>query len=141
MLKITIHRGTYQVGGCITEIATGTTRIFIDMGDNLPGEQEKLSDKQRKDLVDNIFANNKRADEAVFYTHSHPDHTGMMTLVPSHVVQYMNQGTKDILEIMTKVQLDRLHPSKRILELFGLQESFRKKLKNKIKLKRSSCGL
>ena len=32
-MQITIHRGTHQIGGCITEIATASSRIFIDMGD------------------------------------------------------------------------------------------------------------
>ena len=34
---INIHRGLEQIGGCITEISTETSRVFIDMGQNLPG--------------------------------------------------------------------------------------------------------
>ena len=33
-----IHRGTKQIGGCITEITSDKgTRIIIDIGVNLPG--------------------------------------------------------------------------------------------------------
>lgn len=35
-MKITIHRGIDQIGGCITEIATEKARILIDLGQNLP---------------------------------------------------------------------------------------------------------
>lgn len=31
-MKVTIHRGINQIGGCITEIATSNTRILIDLG-------------------------------------------------------------------------------------------------------------
>lgn len=36
-MKIKIHRGLDQIGGCITEIWTDTSRVFIDFGQNLPG--------------------------------------------------------------------------------------------------------
>lgn len=34
-MKITIHRGIAQIGGCITEIATEKVRVLIDLGQNL----------------------------------------------------------------------------------------------------------
>ena len=36
-MKITIHRGTHQIGGCATEICTAYTRIFVDFGSALDG--------------------------------------------------------------------------------------------------------
>lgn len=36
-MELIIHRGLEQIGGCITEIRTATSRVFIDMGQNLPG--------------------------------------------------------------------------------------------------------
>ena len=39
-MKITIHRGANQIGGCITEIATKDAKIFIDLGSNLPGSDK-----------------------------------------------------------------------------------------------------
>ena len=42
-MKILIHRGANQIGGCITEIQSAAgTRILIDLGHNLPGESETL---------------------------------------------------------------------------------------------------
>ena len=38
-MKIAIHRGINQIGGCITEIATDVSKIMIDLGQNLPNTQ------------------------------------------------------------------------------------------------------
>ncbi len=40
-MKLTIHRGTNQIGGCITEIESGGYKIFIDFGEQLPGVEIK----------------------------------------------------------------------------------------------------
>ena len=38
-MEIIIHRGTHQIGGCVTEIKTEEARIIIDMGTPLPGSK------------------------------------------------------------------------------------------------------
>ena len=98
-MQITIHRGIAQIGGCITEISTATTRIFIDMGDNLVGSGIVLSSEEKEEFVTTLFAQKKRDTEAVFFTHSHSDHTGMIGLIPESVPKYMSQGSKDLLLI------------------------------------------
>lgn len=35
-MDIIIHRGTHQVGGCVTEISTGNNKILTDVGPDLP---------------------------------------------------------------------------------------------------------
>ena len=102
-MQIIIHRGTHQIGGCITEIATASSRIFIDMGDNLPGLETPLTDAQKQALVESLCNHNKRTHEAVIYTHGHFDHVGMLEYVPTSMEQYMSQGTKDILLLKEEV--------------------------------------
>lgn len=46
-MKIQIHRGARQIGGCITEIATEGCRILIDLGSNLPGNSPDGADGDR----------------------------------------------------------------------------------------------
>lgn len=92
-MQINIHRGLDQIGGCITEISTKSSRIFIDMGDNLPSE-DAMSDADKRELVRRLFANNVKENETVFYTHAHADHIGMIAYVPGDVPQYMSEGTK-----------------------------------------------
>ena len=36
-MKITIHRGTDQIGGCVTEYEDEGWKLFIDYGEQLPG--------------------------------------------------------------------------------------------------------
>ena len=39
-MKLRILKGTNQIGGCITEISTGHTKIIIDFGEDLDGKKE-----------------------------------------------------------------------------------------------------
>lgn len=96
-MHITVHRGN-QIGGCITEISTATSRVFIDMGDNLPGKGA-LSSVEKQAYVNDIFARSSKRHQAVFYTHAHADHMGMMQYVPDGVEQYMSKGSKQHTQI------------------------------------------
>ena len=98
-MKIKVHRGHDQIGGCITEISTDTSRIFIDFGQNLPGNGEPTTPEEDETLVKKIFAQNKKQYEAVFYTHGHEDHVGLFEYIPEDVSQYMSEGSKGLLEI------------------------------------------
>lgn len=98
-MNIKIHRGLDQIGGCITEISTETSRVFIDFGQNLPGNGEPTTPEEDQALVAGIFAQNKKLHEAVFYTHGHGDHIGLMEFIPKDVPQYMSKGTQELLLI------------------------------------------
>mgnify|MGYP000357609785 CR=1 FL=1 len=58
-MEIKIHRGLDQIGGCITEIWTDTSRVFIDFGQNLPGNGEPSTPEEDEKMVESIFANTK----------------------------------------------------------------------------------
>lgn len=69
-MKIIIHRGIDQIGGCITEIATDKTRILIDLGQNLPdGEGVVSDDLANYKAIERITRNL----DAIIYTHYHGD--------------------------------------------------------------------
>ena len=92
-MKILIHRGANQIGGCITEIqSAGGTRILIDLGHNLPGEtesQDKFDDPSNLSvLLEGI--------SGIVYTHNHGDHLGFFDKVPSDVPQYIGEMSKDV---------------------------------------------
>lgn len=98
-MNIIVHRGLEQIGGCITEISTATSRVFIDFGQNLPGNGEATTPEQDKLMVERIFATNTKTHEAVFYTHGHEDHVGLFEFIPPYVPQYISDGTKELLLI------------------------------------------
>ena len=50
-MNIRIHRGTHQIGGCVTEYEYGGWRLFVDYGEELPGGP-KTGDLQIEGLTD-----------------------------------------------------------------------------------------
>lgn len=93
-MKITIHRGIDQIGGCITEIATDKARILIDLGLNLPnGEEIVQDDFANHDAIETLTEN----IDAIFYTHYHGDHLGLFYLVPDSIAQYIGKVSKKVV--------------------------------------------
>lgn len=84
---IKIHRGD-QIGGCVTEIWTETTRILIDFGEELPGSknEEKFE-----------FPWEERPVDAVFFTHYHGDHIGRFVEACQHTDVYMSELSREVL--------------------------------------------
>ena len=132
-MEIKIHRGLDQIGGCITEISTETSRVFIDFGQNLPGNGEPTTPEEDKELVSRILAQNKKEHEAVFYTHGHEDHVGLFVYVPDGVPQYMSEGTKELLSI--KYQLLYEGADRRVTDT--LDKGFDQQEQNDALLKRT----
>jgi len=93
-MKITIHRGINQIGGCITEIATYKARILIDLGQNLPdGEGIVIDNFSNKESIEKLT----KGIDAIFYTHYHGDHLGLFPHVPEIVNQYIGEIAKKIV--------------------------------------------
>jgi ribonuclease J len=111
-----IHRGTHQIGGCITEIKTETSRIVIDFGANLPGLETKL-DKSDEQLAYEVFG--QKACNAVLFTHYHGDHYGMYKKIPKGIPLYIGATAKKILEVLTK-KLDTLTSEKGLPIIQGM---------------------
>lgn len=94
-MKVIVHRGASQIGGCITEIATDGCKIIIDLGTNLPGSMG--DDWQHWDLSPSQVESLTADIDAIFYTHYHSDHVGLLHEVPAHVPQYIGSGAKAVL--------------------------------------------
>ncbi len=92
-MKITIHRGINQIGGCITEIQSSSgTKIFIDLGHNLPDADGQAEDEY--DVPENL---DRLIDgiSAVFYTHYHRDHIAFEAAVAKKGIdQYLGRQAK-----------------------------------------------
>jgi mRNA degradation ribonuclease J1/J2 len=78
-MKITIHRGINQIGGCITEIATNNNCILIDLGQNLPDNEGNIEDNLANPQAIKTLTNGV---DAIFYTHYHGDHVELYRYVP-----------------------------------------------------------
>ena len=113
-MKLTIHRGTHEIGGTCVELATDNTRILIDIG--LPlvdedGQSFKLGnylDLSKAELVKKKLAKEisglykedlkSKPPDAILISHSHPDHYGLMPFVKSQIPLYLSEGCLELIK-------------------------------------------
>lgn len=112
--KIVIHRGTNQIGGCVTEIKTENHRIFIDFGEELPGTEGDTHELKIEGLN---YAGEKC--DGVFFTHYHGDHVGMFQTIQEDIPLYMGECSRQIMltineTIENKEALNILRDDKRM---------------------------
>ena len=89
---LTIHRGARQIGGCVTEIATGQSRVFIDFGSDLPGSPsigEPLA-------IDGLTCGDG-SKSALFLSHYHTDHVGRLSEVMPDIPVYIGSTAKEMM--------------------------------------------
>ena len=94
-MKLCIHRGTRQIGGIAAEISTASTRILIDMGDELSLDPNFVSAPLD---IPGVTDANGRCD-AVLFTHYHGDHTGQMLRIRPDIPLYAGALAKDIMRL------------------------------------------
>ena len=94
-MNIIIHRGTHQIGGCATEYRTKNTRIFIDFGAELDSKNARPFD------IEGITKGKTNCD-AVFFTHYHGDHMGLLDTINKDIPLYMGVASKEIAQILNK---------------------------------------
>lgn len=97
-MKICIHRGTHQIGGIATEIATKTTRILIDMGEELSLDADFVS----APLSIPWATDANGYCDGVLFTHYHGDHVGQMMRIRAEIPLYAGALAKEIMELSAK---------------------------------------
>lgn len=109
-MRITVHRGTREIGGSCIEVATNHTHIILDAGLPLvndkrePFDSSGLRDKSVEQLiadgtapnVEGLF-NAGKAPRAIFLSHSHQDHSGLLHLTKPEIPIYASKGTSKLL--------------------------------------------
>ena len=111
-MQITIHRGTKEVGGSCVEIRSDRAKILIDIGLPLdfgdkPQEEQEQIRKQSAEWA-------KDAD-AIFISHYHADHFGLLTESDFHTPLFMTRGTYEMLCVNDIVQRKSLTQNARIV--------------------------
>lgn len=90
-MEVKILSGTNKIGGCITEISSVSgTRIIIDYGTDLKSNDVK-------DIEGLTFEASKY--DAVFITHSHGDHIGLIDFINDDIPVYVEKVSKGIHNI------------------------------------------
>lgn len=90
-MKITIHRGTHEIGGCVTEYEYNGWKLFVDFGEKLPGasvsnEPLKIEGLTYGDL----------SKSALIITHYHGDHIGKIYEIAKSIPVYMGYTACEI---------------------------------------------
>lgn len=112
-MRLKIHRGTNQIGGNIVEVATATTRIILDCGKNLP----PLDGTYGEDTIhiEGLTVGESRYN-AVFITHYHADHCGLVERINPDIPVYMSRETKNVLDIISDFNDSLMPRADRILQ-------------------------
>lgn len=90
-MKIRIIKGTNQIGGCITEITSKNAKILIDFGNDLEDTKESFE-------LDGLTYNKSKYN-AVFITHSHMDHIGLINKINEDIPIYVEECSLKIYNI------------------------------------------
>lgn len=90
-MKITVHRGSNQIGGCVTEYESNGWKLFVDYGEQLPGTPTS----EKKLEIDGLTCGDIRKS-ALLITHYHGDHIGKITELPPELPIYMGKMAKEI---------------------------------------------
>jgi len=97
-MEVKILKGTNQIGGCITEITSNKgTKIIIDFGEDLP--DDNTNSHCENPNIDGLTTGNTQYD-AVFITHSHGDHIGLINYILDDIPIYVEPISKKIYELL-----------------------------------------
>jgi len=102
-MKIVIHRGAKQIGGVVVELSSDKNRVFIDIGDDLPGVEALPFEG-----IEGLTCGDTTGS-ALFLTHYHGDHIGRLASVQPDIPVYIGETAKQILlNLAKRVKRDSL---------------------------------
>ena len=117
-LTIKIHRGTHQIGGCVTEYECDGFHLFVDYGEELPGGPKK-GDLQVEGLTYGDVQNS-----ALLITHYHGDHIGNIIKLPKELPIYMGKVGRDIQKVLSNHLKNKIKAHKLMLERLESVKTF-----------------
>lgn len=90
-IRITVHRGSNQIGGCVTEYECRGFHLFVDYGEQLPGYEH--AEMEIEGLTKGNVSNS-----ALLITHYHGDHIGKVSELSSEIPVYMGKTGCEICQ-------------------------------------------
>lgn len=90
-MKITIHRGTNQIEGCVTEYEQDGWHLFVDYGEQLVGVANVSPSIQIDGLTHGDVTKS-----ALLITHHHADHIGKIGELPEDLPIFIGAVAKEI---------------------------------------------
>ena len=103
-MKIRILRGTNQIGGSSVIIATKNAKVVIDFGSELNDNPQKLE-------VGGLTSGKSDID-AVFFSHNHSDHVGLIDTINNDISIYMGKTSLELLKMFAERTKERQYTLK-----------------------------
>lgn len=98
-MNLTIYRGTNEIGGNCIEISCDKTRILFDFGIPLSAMDDKETNIIKyTPKIDGLYKDSESKFQAVFLSHAHPDHYGLLQTIHPNIPIYVTQVTYEILK-------------------------------------------
>jgi ribonuclease J len=104
-MRVKIYRGSHEIGGSCIEVTTSTNRIILDVG--MPLNYDELNDTEQKNIDDEAERWCAKAD-AIFISHYHADHTGLLKHIDKNIPVYLSEGTLAAVSVPGKHLSERL---------------------------------
>ncbi|MGI6726165.1 MAG: MBL fold metallo-hydrolase [Christensenellales bacterium] len=110
-MRITIHRGTKEIGGTLIELEAGDSKVLLDAGYPLFLSSESIKDEVSTYPLVKLLEMGVLPDikglykwdlpqfDAVIISHAHIDHYGLLRFINSAIPVYLSKGTNKIIEI------------------------------------------
>lgn len=112
-MKLTIHRGSKEIGGSCVELQSGASRILIDFGLPLVDENRdqfdssQIKGKSKEELIEigvlpdieGLYENEQPTINAVLLSHPHQDHYGLLSFINPKIPIYLSEGCKELIEV------------------------------------------
>jgi len=101
-MRITIHRGTKEVGGSCVEINSKDTTILLDFGLPLSFEfGDDMGSALPEPLFSDISSGRKKVN-GVLLSHAHLDHFGLVQKLPGDIPVFMGRATNELIKFSDK---------------------------------------
>ena len=109
-MRLTIHRGSKEIGGSCVDLQSGRSRILVDFGLSLtdergqPFDSRKIKGASTDDLIESallpdiegLYRDTKPMVNAVLLSHPHQDHYGLLSFVHPEIPIYMSEETAEV---------------------------------------------
>lgn len=96
LLQLIIHRGSHQIGGNCVELVSPNARILIDCG--LPLDYDEKAPEIQVKIQEDAKEWLNHCD-AVFLSHYHADHYGLLNEAPKGTKVYATKETASMMKI------------------------------------------
>ena len=90
-LKVNVLRGKNELTGNLIEASVARTKILLECGTSLANKGNELEEIEKK-ILSNEYA-------AIFITHLHKDHAGLIEKVPKHIPVFIGEKALGIYKI------------------------------------------